>query len=109
MEELFINGFYKCIRKSMNLSFTKPYVTPHFGPMCITPLLMLTPPKIDWYRDTGPVPWHYRNRLGVVQDMNTWIVELNASNNIGGVLPNFRTWGTRCLKDWRGLVRSTHR
>ena len=70
---------------------------------------MLTPPKLGWFRDNGPRPRNYTNRLGELQELNAWIKDFNASNNISGVLPNFQTWGTRSWTDDWGQVRMTHR
>ena len=53
---------------------------------------MLTPPKFAWFRDNGPKPRFYNNRLGEMLKLNACIKEFNTNNNFSGVLPNFQTW-----------------
>ena len=51
----------------------------------------------------------YINRLDKMRDINSWIKEFNAKNNIQGIMPNFQAWGNRTWRDRAGGFRQTHR
>ena len=73
----------------------------------VAPLII--PPKLGWFLDNGPMPDGYINRLDEMRDINNWIREFNAKNNIQGIMPNFQAWGNRTWRDRAGGFRQTHR
>ena len=62
----------------------------------VTP--MLTPPNFAWFRDNGPKPRFYNNRLGEMLELNAWIKEFNTNNNFSGVLGLRGGAFCRCLR-----------
>ena len=42
---------------------------------------MLNPPKFAWFRDNGPKPRFYNNRLGEMLELNARIKEFTTNNN----------------------------
>ena len=68
---------------------------------------MFTPPKFAWFRDNGPKPRFYNNKLEEMLQFNAWIEEFNTNNNFMGVLPNYQTWDYEMERSFCRCLRRT--
>ena len=55
---------------------------------------LMYPPKLAWFRDDGPEPYHYHNQKEKIHWLNYKIDQLNHRNAVPKY-PGFHTYGVR--------------